>query len=137
MAKRKPYKRRLVRSGEQPHHRYGKITINYVDMFVGTGGRPCINIGWLCKLGFGVLGFAQKAEVICDESLGLDPHGGRRYRIEARPGMEIDTEYMGAEFVGEVMKALAWAQERGDEIPESCNMEEHRAYLAKQKELDG
>ena len=108
---RKP-KRRFVPRGQQKHHRYGWITIEYACL---TGSE--LVIGWSCAYGYGQLSVRQNYTAIRNEGVSIiEPNA---YTFTPQPGIHLDTEAMGPEFVGEVMKALYWAGERGEVIPEN------------------
>jgi hypothetical protein len=103
---------RLRRYQQVPARRYGWVTITYARL--NANG---LTIGWSCRYGFGELSFRQNFQAEPVEGIPTGAPGS--YTYTPLPGFYMDTEAMGAQFVGEVMKAYFWACERGDTIPES------------------
>lgn len=97
--------------GQQAHPRYGMMRIQYARI----SGHALV-IGWACRWGFGQLVVAQNYTAERNEGVHICDPGA--YTFTPAPGIHMDTEAMGANFAGEVIKALFWAQERGEEIPE-------------------
>lgn len=97
---------------QQAHPKYGWMTIQYARL-----NERALVIGWSCDYGFGQLTMAQNFTRSTNDALPMnDPN----YWVYTHaPGVYLDTEAMGAEFVAEVMKAFFWTQERGESIPES------------------
>ncbi len=97
---------------QQPHPTYGAIKIEYASL----SEWACV-LGWSCRIGFGELAIRQNFTRSTNPEL---PAGHANYWVfTPAPGVYLDTEAMGAEFAGEVMKAFYRAQENGEHIPES------------------
>lgn len=109
--KRRRNRRRFVVRGQQPHPEYGMIEIRYA--YLNANG---LSIGWKCDYGFGVLAIRQNQALSRNETVAPNEPGYWVFTPE--PGLHLDTECMGPEFVGEVMKAFYWAGERGQVIPD-------------------
>lgn len=102
---------RFARHGQQAHHRYGMMRIEYARL-----NPSALVIGWSCTHGFGRLTIIQNYSAVRNE--GVPIMDANAYTFTNQPGFALDTECMGPEFAGEVIKALFWAQERGEVIPE-------------------
>ena len=110
---------RFARSGQQPHHRYGMMRIEYARL-----NPHALTIGWSCNIGFGQFSVGCNYTATRNEGIGIgEPNA---YTFTPAPGLNMDAECMGPEFVGEVMKALFWALERGEVIPEAINHAGHK-----------
>ena len=110
--KKNTVRRRLVPQGQQPHPRYGLIAITSASLY-----PQALVINWTAtKWGCGQLTVQQNFLRTTNEALPMNEPG--YWVFTPQPGVHLDTEAMGPEFVGEVMKAFYWAQERSEFIPE-------------------
>lgn len=111
--KKNTVRRRFPQTGYRPTFRYGLITVTYARL-----SPSALVIGWSCaKLGgFGELTVRQNFTRHYNADVGINDQG--LWVFTPAPGVHLDTEAMGPEFVGEVMKAFYWAQEQGVSIPE-------------------